>query len=81
MRLEVMIQNNKSTKLIQGRIQNPILLLPAMREFGFNTSGHCLVSVRVDVALFVRRLMYNHYAIAHAKIPANAHAQDIDQAP
>ena len=40
-----------------------------------------VVSVRVDVALFVRRLMYNHYAIAHAKNTASAHMQDIDQAP
>ena len=32
------------------------------------------------VALFARRLAYNHYAIAHAYNAANAHAQDSDQA-
>ena len=32
------------------------------------------------VALFARRLAYNHYAIAHAYNAANAHAQDSDRA-
>ena len=34
----------------------------------------------VYVALFSRRLAYNHYAIAHAYNAANAHAQDSDRA-
>ena len=32
------------------------------------------------VALFARRLAYNHYAIAHAYNAVNAHAQGSDQA-
>ena len=32
------------------------------------------------VALFARRLEYNHYALAHACIAANAHAQGSDRA-
>ena len=32
------------------------------------------------VALFARRLAYNHYAIAHAYNAANAHAQGSDRA-
>ena len=32
------------------------------------------------VALFARRLRYNHYAIAHAYNAANAHTQGTDRA-
>ena len=38
-------------------------------------SLHCACA---NVALFARRLAYNHYAIAHACNAANAHAQGSD---
>ena len=40
-------------------------------------SLHCAYAY---VALFARRLAYNHYAIAHTYNAANAHAQGSDRA-
>ena len=40
--------------------------------FGFNAPGHCLVRMLHYLRL---RLVYNHYAIAHAYNAANTHAQ------
>ena len=39
-----------------------------------------LLCACVHVALFARRLAYNHYAIAHAYNAANTHAQGSDLA-
>ena len=44
-------------------------------SFGFNASAHCLA--HLYVALFVCRLMFNQYAIAHAYNAANTHTNEV----